>query len=116
MGIENPYANPWSPQYTEQVRTTPGMQNWAYNGSNDPNSFWDNYLGGWKNQLYQNPLMPVQAIGNFWSNWQNYKLNKNMFNLQKDAFNQQMQIAQANEDRTKERFEWLKQARAGSSL
>ena len=47
---------------------------------------------------------------------QQYRLNKDMFNLQRKAFNQQMELAQANEDRTKERFEWLKQARAGSSL
>ena len=85
-------------------------------GFDPEGGFWNNYAAGWKQQLHENPLMPLQGIGNFWSNWQNYKLNKNMFNLQRDAFNQQMQIAQANEDRTKERFEWLKQARAGSSL
>lgn len=83
----------------------------------DPNAgFWSNYTTGWKNQLVTNPLMPLQGIGNFWSNLQNYRQQRDIFNLQKQAFNQQMQLAQANEDRTKQRFEWLKQARAGSSL
>jgi hypothetical protein len=83
----------------------------------DPkDGFWLNYARGWGNNLVQNPLMPLQGIGTFWSAMQNYRLNKDMFNLQRKAFNQQMALAQADEDRTKQRFEWLKQARAGSSL
>lgn len=83
----------------------------------DPEAgFWSNYGVGWKNQLVNNPLMPLQGIGTFWTNLQNYRQQRDMYNLQKQAFNQQMQLAQANEDRTKQRFEWLKQARAGSSL
>lgn len=77
------------------------------------------YQNMWNSTMYawaQNPTAPLQSIGDWWGAFNNYKMAKNNYNLTKDYFNFQRQLAQNNEDRIQQRFDWLKQARASSSL
>lgn len=81
----------------------------------DPN-FWDNYLTGFGNYLTKNPLQPLNLGYGIWSSINDYRMQKQNYNLARDAYNFQKQMAENNEARNQERFNWLRDARATSQL
>ena len=85
--------------------------------TNDMNSgFWDNYLTGFGNYFTKNPLQPLNLGYGIWSSINDYKMQKQNYNLARDAYNFQKQMAENNEARNQERFNWLRDARATSQL
>lgn len=83
---------------------------------NMDSGFWDNYLTGFGNYLTKNPLQPLNLGYGIWSSINDYKMQKQNYNLARDAYNFQKQMAENNEARNQERFNWLRDARATSQL
>lgn len=80
---------------------------------------WDwlnNYGKGLGNYITENPTLPFQWLGTGINGLMQYQQNRQNYKLANQAFQFQKQMMQNEEDRTQQRFEWLKQARASSSL
>lgn len=86
--------------------------NKPYSGGN----FFDQYLTDLGKYIKNNPLVPLQAVGNIWNAYTGYKNSKNALALARDNYNLQKQAYEANEARAKEAFNWQRQDRLSHQL
>lgn len=95
------------------------LNNNATLGTSSSSTGWDwlnNYGKGLGNYITENPTLPFQWLGTGINGLMQYQQNRQNYKLANQAFQFQKQMMQNEEDRTQQRFEWLKQARASSSL